>query len=175
MPFEPDPRALARFNSRLTSQLKAANIELYEGAISDKNGHIEFHQSHGTNPAVGWYEGGWDLSGSIKTPKEHKNAIPSITFEKTVSVTTTTLDAWMQQKSIPVVDLAWIDVQGAEKQVLDGARETLTKTRFIHLEYCDVEMYEGQMNLQQKLEQLPHFEVIQVYGGDILIKNKTLP
>ncbi len=46
-------------------------------------------------------------------------------------VQTTTLDAYYKNKEI---DILWIDVQGAEKFVLDGANETLEKVKAIFIE-----------------------------------------
>jgi FkbM family methyltransferase len=172
--FEPDPRPILRFKDKLAGSLRNASVELFEGVLSDSEGHITFYQSEGSNPEVNWYEGGWDLSGSIKKPKEHTKLMPTITFSNSIKVPTTTLDQWILGKDIDVVDLAWIDVQGAELNVIMGARKTLSRIRYMHVEYSEHEMYEGQMDIPELIALLPDFEVMQVYSGDVLLKNKLL-
>ena len=44
-------------------------------------------------------------------------------------------------------DFLWIDVQGAEYNVLRGGIETLKKTKAIYTEYSLKELYEGQKDL----------------------------
>jgi FkbM family methyltransferase len=174
--FEPDPRAIARFKLRKEGQLLNCNITLFEGALSDQDGYIDFNQSNGKNSNLDWHETGWDLSGSIKSPLKHLSEYPTISFESKIKVRTTTLDAYIKNNDLnfDIIDLAWIDVQGAEKNVLDGAKNTLHKIRYIHMEYSDKEMYEGQMDLDTTLSYLKDFELVQIYDGDILLKNKYL-
>ena len=47
----------------------------------------------------------------------------------------------------------WIDVQGAEKEVLKGAKSLLSKTRYVWIEYGEVE-YDGGMSLTETYKQL---------------------
>ena len=55
-------------------------------------------------------------------------------------VNTTTLDLYYKNKS---VDILWVDVQGAEKMVLEGSKETLKKLKAIFIEVTiDCEYYE---------------------------------
>src|SRR5687767_9095484 len=73
--FEPDLRALEKFRTRI----KGDRVELFDIAISDKDGTSEFHVSDGVPPSQVWKElrpDGWDLSGSIKMPKEHLEEFP---------------------------------------------------------------------------------------------------
>ncbi len=173
--FEPDPRAIARFkvrkeyNSKMRSQ-----VELFEGVLSDSIGEVDFYQSDGKNPGLEWYASGWDLSGSIRKPLRHCEVVPTIIFERKIKVTSITLDEWCQGKGLGLIDLAWIDVQGAESNVIRGALNTLSRIRYIYIEYSNIEMYDGQLNLDNLLKILPTFEVIQVYPNDVLLKNINL-
>ena len=45
-------------------------------------------------PLIEKMPAGWDLSGSIRRPKEHVVAVSWVKFESTIAVRTTTLDAW---------------------------------------------------------------------------------
>ncbi|MCS7226574.1 MAG: FkbM family methyltransferase [Gloeomargarita sp. SKYB31] len=79
--FEPDPRACAAFRERLGADPR---VRLYEMAISNQDGEIDFFMSD-THPEAGlpysWYD-----SGSIRPPKKHLEFFPWITFEKTIKV-----------------------------------------------------------------------------------------
>lgn len=169
--FEPDPRAISRFKKKVGN---ASNVMLFEMVLSDREGEIDFYQSGGQldeNQAQIRAEG-WDLSGSIRQPKEHLTMHPWITFENKISVPSSTLDTWAQQQGIESIDWIWMDVQGAEIDVLRGARKTLAKTRFLYTEYNNQELYEGQVNLKNLLKYLSDFKVVIRYPDDILLSNK---
>jgi FkbM family methyltransferase len=55
--------------------------------------------------------------------------ISRLFIECEVEVKTTTLDAWAKSENPSIIDLLWIDVQGAEKEVLEGAAELLKDVR----------------------------------------------
>ncbi|MGY8684409.1 FkbM family methyltransferase [Bradyrhizobium sp. UFLA05-153] len=167
--FEPDPRAVLRFKKN-TQDLN--NVKLFEVAISDRNGQIEFHPSNGDGEAEGW-----DLSGSIRRPKNHLAEYDWVRFDQPISVETRRLDDWSSEANVNKIDLIWMDVQGAEADVIAGGGRTLSNTRFIYTEYSDRELYEGQLSLQAILELLPSFEVVTLYPraveGDVLLRNKS--
>jgi FkbM family methyltransferase len=170
--FEPDPRALSRFKSRIAvGQIDSKNCVLFEGAVSCASGFLPFYQSQGTNPNLQWYETGWDLSGSLKRPLNSALPdVPSITFESTIQVPVTSLDEWAVDKHIRRIDLMWIDVQGAELDVLKGATKLLSQTEFIFLECGEQMAYEGQATLQQLVEQLSRHTLIHKYPNDALFR-----
>ena len=171
--FEPDPRAIARFKKKVGQR---SNIRLFEIALSDHDGNITFHQSGGKHGEVSTeaMPEGWDLSGSIKQPKNHLTAHPWVTFDQSITVKTATLDNWCNEHEAGVIDFLWMDVQGAEMDVFKGATNTLTNTRFIYTEYSNKELYEGQYTLKQLLKHLKDFEVLVRYPGDVLLRNKKL-
>ena len=119
---------------------------------------------------------GWDLSGSIRRPKHHREEHASIKFSKTVAVDTCRLDDWCAVNDIRHIDFIWMDVQGAEEDVISGAPKILQATRYLYTEYSNKELYEGQLSLHRLLALLPSFEVVTRYRGDVLLKNtKTNP
>ena len=128
--FEPDARAIERFKKLLGSDLD--KVRLFEIAVSDRTGQIDFHLSSG-----GDKPGGWDLSGSIRRPKNHLKQYPWVKFEKTITVNTCRLDDWCAEKSIRQVDFIWMDVQGAEGDVIAGAQKILQETKFLYTEYSN--------------------------------------
>lgn len=172
--FEPDQRPIARFRQRWAHLLQS-RVTLFEGVVSDVDGEMDFFMSDGQSPDLSWYESGWDLSGSTKKPIGHLTDIPTITFDKVVIVKSIKLDTWASRSNVMSADLAWIDVQGAELNVIHGGGKLLSRTRFLYMEYSDKRLYEGQASVQELLGALPQFEVLQVYSGDVLFRNKMYP
>jgi len=173
--FEPDKRALERFSMRLNNITSfAKQCRVFQCAISNFDGSQEFYASGGKNPKNDLGIDDWDLSGSLCKPKEHLEQAPWCTFDKKTVVDCYKLDTWSSKICNGLIDLIWADVQGAEGLLIEGARETLSRTRFFYTEYYNNEMYEGQLNLDQILELLPDFEVLADYGSDVLLVNKKL-
>lgn len=169
--FEPDPRARARY----LNKVKDKRAVLFELAISDTDGTREFFVSSGrpegdleaTDPLVA----DWDLSGSIRKPKKHLGKVPWIRFDTKIIVNTRTLDSWVREKEIGVIDFIWADVQGAEVDLIAGGKAALNNARYFYTEYSNTELYEGQVNLRQLLDLLPDFRVVRRYENDVLLKN----
>ena len=165
--FEPDPRAASRFKHKIGSR---PEVSLYEFAMSNKDGKETFHMSSGEENET--MPEGWDYSGSIRKPKNHLKVHPWCKFEKSIIVKTKTLDTWCKEKGIGRIDFIWMDVQGAEIDVIRGGRNALKNTRYLYTEYSNKELYEGQLALKQLLKELSEFEVVVRYPDDILLKNK---
>jgi FkbM family methyltransferase len=167
--FEPDPRARASFLNRIGE----GRVELFDIAIGAVDGTIDFYQSGGTPPAKYGREV-WDLSGSIRKPKNHYELAPWVTFDSVLEVTVNRLDTWASTHNVSRVDFIWADVQGAEVDLLRGGPNTLKNTRFLYTEYHDHELYEGQATLQELLEIIPDFETVRRYPGDVLLRNTKI-
>jgi 2-O-methyltransferase len=168
--FEPDPRAIKRFKNRMS---KYSNYKLNEIAISNNNGEIDFYLSGGSNPGMPWY-GDWDKSSSIKKPKLHLLQHRWCLFNNTIKVKTKRLDDWFIPEKLDIIDFIWVDVQGAEKEMIEGGMETLKRTRYLYTEFDNTELYEGQPNLQQILKMLPDFKVVKFVENNVLLKNTKL-
>jgi 2-O-methyltransferase len=170
--FEPEPRAIERFKQRVGER---ANVTLVPIAISDRTGETTFHRSNGERPnAIKALPNGYDLSGSIRKPKEHLRIHPWVTFEETITVPTSTLDEWAERAGVRNVDFIWMDVQGAERDVINGAPRTLAQTSYLYTEYGPVELYEGQASLRQLQRLLPDFRLVTRYRGDVLFAHGNL-
>jgi FkbM family methyltransferase len=174
--FEPDSRPVARFKQQLRKQINLNQVSLSEVAISDRNGSIDFHVSSGGDlPGHGGdLPGGWDQSGSIRPPKTCVVETPWLKFETVIKVSTRRLDDWRAENGVDDVDFIWMDVQGAEGDVIAGGTETLKNTRFLYTEYSNRETYEGQLPLKALMAKMPWFEVVRKYPGDVLLKNRLL-
>lgn len=164
--FEPEIK-----NIKIVKEtVKFDGHHLFEGAVSNNNGSIIFNRSRTDN------ESDLSYSGSIKRPKHHLTNWPFIKFDQQVEVKTITIDTYCKENNIDFIDFIWADVQGAELDMIEGAKEMLTnKVRYIYTEYANIEYYENQPTLEKILETLGNnWEIVHDFKTDVLIKNKLL-
>src|SRR5262249_29126120 len=147
--FEPEPRALAKFKARPTLR----DVKLIECAVGDRNGEAIFYRSGGQAP--GRDEPDWDASGSLHPPDTLKTTHQWLTFDRQMTVPIRGLDDALAREPIDIVDLIWADVQGAERGLILGARETFKRTRYFYTECTDRGDYEGQIGLHDMCALLP--------------------
>lgn len=120
---------------------------------------------------------GWHYSGSIKEPTGHLTAHEWCKFSEAFEIPSTRLDTWVNGNlhHDERIDLIWMDVQGAEADVFEGAENTLSRVNYIFTEYSDRELYKDQPNLSKIKSILSEFNLIAVFGGDALFQHKSLP
>jgi len=82
------------------------------------------------------------------------------------------IDVFFKDNKLEKIDFIWMDVQGAEVDVFKGAKNTLSKIHYIYTEFCESELYEGEIGLKEILKLLPNFKIIENYGGDVLLENE---
>lgn len=171
--FEPDPRAIQKFKLNLANYPRA---KLHEIAIGAEDGFAEFYASGGQNLALDYrMESGWDMSGSLRRPTGHLQEHPGITFDNKFKVITTKLDTWRINNNIDYIDFVWADVQGAEVDLINGGIYTFTHhVKYLYTEYSNKELYEGQINLQQLLNLLPTYSIVNLFEFDVLLVNNNL-
>lgn len=165
--FEPDPRPLDRFLLR-----NDPRVTLFRCAISDRNGKATFHQSGGEVPhSRAPCRADWDYSGSLHVPTGHLERDKVVTFPTTIEVETRRLDdvplGW------PVIDLVFADIQGAEARLILGGQETLRRTRWLYIEFYDVEQYERQPDLKALLAFLPDWNLAALFNDNALFRNRA--
>ena len=165
--FEPDPRAIEKFKEKINEE----RCKLWELAISNIDGETSFHLSGGKDPYGKMDD--WDQSSSIKNPKKHLEKFPWCKFDKEIKVKTRRLDTWAENNMIGNIDFIWADVQGAERELIEGGLKVLNNTNYLYIEFYDEEMYEGQLNLKDMLCLLPQFEIVKKFGNNVLLKNKV--
>ncbi|NBW03830.1 MAG: FkbM family methyltransferase, partial [Cytophagia bacterium] len=145
--------------------IKSNNIFLEKIAIGAENGKIIFNQSSGAEHID---PEGWDHSGSIRKPKSHLEIWPWVTFKQQIEVPIFRLDDWAKDKNLINIDFIWADVQGAEGDLIAGAKQTLNKTRFFYTEFSDEEWYEGQVNFETIEKSLENFSILHKFKNDVL-------
>jgi len=99
--FEPDLRNLAYLRKHLQIN-SISNVEVIGKAVSDKEGKALFEKGDDS------YTGGLSEKG-------------------TIPVDTISLDGLLQDETVPPPDFLRINVEGAELQVLVGARQTISR------------------------------------------------
>jgi FkbM family methyltransferase len=104
--FEPSHRYCEAWHRNMTAN-KVANATLFETAVGDSNGTVEFR----VDPRL-------PLNGKIDVGKVHFSTI-------TQRVRIVTLDSILRTKDLQRVAVLKIDVEGAEPLVMRGAQKTL--------------------------------------------------
>lgn len=166
--FEPDQRAIEEFRNRINETEN--RVSIFNIAISNKNGEVDFYMSDGRNPVFG---DGWNKSSSIKKPKLHLELHRWCKFKTPIKVKTKTLDTWVIEENIPEIDFIWADVQGAEKELIEGGLETLNnRVKYFYTEFDNKELYEGQLNLEGIKKILPNFRQVSIIENNVLLRNK---
>jgi len=134
-------------------------VKLIELALSDKNGIAEFYQSYDNNEVYfvpekyNWIDiedyknNKLNNSGSSSLKLGYKNNL------NTISVNTKRFDDWYGENNIGQIDLVWIDVQGAEKEVLDGIGDVINNMALIWIEYGET-TYEGALTRDETISYL---------------------
>jgi FkbM family methyltransferase len=157
--FECDPRNL------LTTM--PANVKVNYTAVSNKVGTQDFWLSE--KPGAQW-----TCSSSLLLPEKHLEEHPQIRFNRRVQVRCTTLNEYCKANAIPEIDFLWMDVQGAEHLVFEGATDVLKSTRYIYTEYADNEQFRSQKSLAELLVILgSDWQVVEKWDYDVLLKNNS--
>ena len=170
--FEPDPRNISTIKER-QAQLPY-KLNLVEGAVGEHDVVLDFHLSDGRHPNNGNQMTG---ANSIRPPKEVLKRHAWIDFGKKIKVRCYSLDRYCLLNKIDYIDFMWCDIQGAEYDMILGAREIMAKTKYALLEFSDVELYEGQKTLDEYMELLrkdADWEIVHTYSIDVLLQNKSV-
>jgi len=163
--FEPDPRNVKTI---LATDLPE-RIHFYAGAIGNLTGTIPLNcSSVAPNGDTG--------SSSIsKFTPELTRRWPWLISIGTIIVRCWRLDDFCERHEIGRIDLLWMDVQGAERLVFDGAKEMLKKTRLVWTEYDDGTLYEDSSTADDITKTLEGWQVVANTGSDMLLENQLCP
>ena len=168
--FEADPRIMDSFYQNNRNHL--SELTVVHGAIGNTDGQVTFNLSGGVESREGHFKQSFYGSSSIKKPKLVTEFWPDMTFQET-NVQCYKFDTYYKMVNPGVIDFIWADVQGAENDLIKGGMTALSNTRYFYTEYCDQELYDGEIGKQDIINMLPgDWELIEDYGGDILLKNK---
>lgn len=180
--FEADKRSVKVFN-KIAGNVD--NINLIETALSDVDGEIDWYASDSETRRHYDFEDGWSASSSIKKPDNHLNIFTDVLFNEKSRVKSMRLDSWMDlesSKEIDEIDIMWVDVNGGEREFIDGALKTLQgKVKYLYIEFNgvkDKKLYEDCLTAQGIKDRLECFEELGIYNfmgnfGNIFLKNTT--
>lgn len=167
--FEPDPRPYATLLKRFDSN---GNVALLPLAVGATLGRVTWYQSHGDIPSDVCRDHDWSLSSSLKKPEHHLIRSPQITFTET-SVQCVRLDDWLgTYPGVPTFDFAWIDAQGAQRDIIAGGGQTLSKIPYIYIELHGTPEYAGEPSFAELCALLPTHEPMAQHAENILFKRK---
>lgn len=133
--FEPLPQCVEILSKLET---KISRICVHPFAISEMRGKSKFNvSSH-------------DPSSSLLLMSDlHKEHYPHSSGSKQIIVECETLDEFYKETTFNGVTILKIDVQGGEKSVLIGGKNTLKNIDIVVLEISFVQLYEGEANFDQ--------------------------
>lgn len=133
--FEPAPETFNRLESRFSDQ---SSVKLFNCALGAQEGDAKLYEFETTQ-----------LNSLLAPAKGMEHVYGSDPVRRETLVKVVTLDAALGAEKVESVDLLKIDVQGSELRVLHGARETLSMTKAVLLEYLFMPHYEGQAEFCQ--------------------------
>ena len=167
--FEPDTRNYNMLFERNVDTI----VKLNKLAISNKVGESEMYLSSGkVNTGNKLLDSNdWSASSSLKLPKRHIDRHSWCLFDKKEIVATVTIDYYCIMNNIDYIDFIWMDVQGAEDLVIDGAKDMIGNIHYIYTEFCNDELYDGQLSFKEICDALPSFSVVFIDGENVLLKN----
>ncbi len=113
--FEPLPSSYARLLKRLSRY--GSRVKSFNFALFNKNSEEEFYEET-------------DADGSSFSPPLNDSS----NQKKVIKVTSRTLDSVVKDLGITKIDFMKIDVEGAEKEVLQGGKNTLKITANVFVE-----------------------------------------
>ncbi|WP_261925859.1 FkbM family methyltransferase [Methylorubrum sp. GM97] len=108
----------------------------------------------------------WGASSSILPPANHINAHPEVSFDQSIALTTTTVDKIVADVRLEYglnrpFEFIFLDCQGAELMVLQGAQSALTEAKYVYTEVSHGGLYEGDVSFFDMLS------FMRVWGFDL--------
>lgn len=116
------------------------NIEVINAAVGEKEGTVTFHRT--------------DYTPASSVRPFTKNFEDKFTLSEDIQTKVVTLDSYFKNNKLRHPVVLKIDVQGYEREVLNGAKNFLKQVDIIHIESSLIEVYSGQAlfgELHQKL------------------------
>ena len=173
--FEPDPRNISIFKKHVSNP----NIHLYETALSNEDGEAVFYLSYQPSsevpPKYDWIDPSdykelqLNNSGASSLKKGYQHNLDSV-----ATVPSLRFDTWHKDNPIKKIDFAWIDVQGAEREVIEGMGKKIKTIKYIWMEYGEM-FYDGAMSRDETVSLLASkgFDIVKnqhVSAEDLLFK-----
>lgn len=171
--FEPDSRNYNKIINNPNFPISKSGVELVKKALHSKTGEFNLFTSSGKaegNPNE------YDCCSSLLEPNEVTKLYPFLKFDNEM-VNCITIDDICKERDIEHIDFIYADIQGAEVEMIKGAKEMMSKVKFMFLEKSDKHRLYGNQPLTDELINVMkenNFEVANDYDCDILFYNTKL-
>jgi FkbM family methyltransferase len=162
--FEADSRNVKNVRNYGVDRL----INFFPVAVGNVTGKAPFYWSSNQENGVA---GSSSLSEFTPNITKHW---PWLHCLSTETVDCWKLDDFCKQYGISHIDLLWMDVQGAERLVVEGAKVMLGQTRMVWTEYDDGTLYKDSSSRDSLLSLFPSWDVVADVGDNVLLKNPGL-
>lgn len=168
--FEPDPRNIAKAEANLAANRRELGslldcVILVPMAVAAYEGLAPLRLSARRDGQE------WTGSSTVCSPNEtfHRD-FDWMTLSTPTPVPCTSLDAFAARRQLEHVDLIWADIEGAERQLIEGGRSLLAKTDHAFLEVWDRVLFEGQWTTEETLAALPGWELVERIDNNVLLR-----
>ena len=131
--FEPIPEMCKELAEKLSGR---PGLEVLPIALADRNGKSNFFVTNNR------------ASSSLLTLGEHKRLFPHVSVQRVIQVDCRTLESVISERKLAPPDMLFLDVQGAEYQILSSVSpQLLQRIHLIYTEASKEEVYQGARNL----------------------------
>lgn len=160
--FEPIPKS-AEWCRKNTKERK--NVYFFETAIANTNGKIDFYQV--TNGNIG-------ASSLLKKNNNHQYGSQYV--QEKIQIDSIKASSFIENENIENVDLIWMDVQGAEIEVLKSFENKINTVKAIHTEVGLSQIYENSTIKNELIEYMEkqNFIVESVIKNDLAIEEDII-
>ena len=163
--FEPDDRNIRIFNKNGKARFYKSFTKYKSNILPEKYDFISYDE---------YQNNLLHNSGSSSIKYGYPNCLSEEYYVQTIR-----FDDWYNSKSIGSIDFVWIDVQGAEYEVIDGMGSTIQNISYIWMEYGEDE-YDGALGREQTINLLKSkgFKLVKNLSsigpkGDLVFKYKN--
>jgi len=162
---EADPQNFDKLAERHTNAIQTQHKwTVVHGAIADYTGQCRFFQTP--------YSGGG--FGSIYAPGELAGA-PIETFHVIYPIPCFTMDDFCCAQSIDRIDLLYVDIHGAEKDMILHGKKIIPHVHFMLMEVFNIPAYEGMATRADLSGILPGWTWTRDFLWNALLRNDGFP
>lgn len=136
-----------RLFSKMILNTKLSEIEIYNFAICEKDGEVDFHHNEGTKKG----------SGSVKKPSSSIFKFEGMKFSEPKKVSGLRLDSFCKKELIKKIDILHMDIQSAEYEAIIGLGEM--RPSMIFLEVSALKFYENTNDARNLLEKMSYQKI----------------
>jgi len=170
--FEADPRNVVKVrrnleNNRVALAPRLDCVSVVPRAVSNRTGSVTMRLSGRVDGTE------WTGSSTICKPLDaFAKEFPWMTLAEEVTVPSVSLDEFCAEEHIGHIDLLWVDIEGAERQLIEGATTALAHTDYAFIEVWERPLFEGQWLSADVLAALPGWEMVERIDNNLLMRRK---